>query len=199
MIQDNTSFQGQFDLVPFSLIQSEGMKVNVQVSIEQELLRIRYDIFDPSQKLVFSQHPQGHLPIGKLVDGPWDQTCFELFFSPSPQSQNKSYGEFNFFPSGDFNFYHFKHYRQLDPAQSFNKSVSLTLSHHYEYQFGALNYHFEVVLRNTPFQLQDLSRYQFNFCVITQTTDQKLNYWSLRHSGEKPDFHRTEDFLAKLI
>lgn len=106
----------------------------------------------------------------------WKTTCFECFlFYPEGD-----YYELNVSPSGGWNSYSFSSYRKnmkvVDDMSITHLSSSLS-----EYEFH-LETCFQHVDKRYPSSIQICA-------VISNGTSNNLNYWAIKHSSEKPDFH----------
>jgi hypothetical protein len=120
------------------------------------------------------------------VDGLWKSTCFELFVR---NSEDKSYLEYNFAPSGQWAAYQFSGYRagmaQLEaraPIVSVEKSG-------------------DVLAVSVTVPLPDMTRHA-DLCAgisaVVATKRGKISYWALAHPAGSPDFHHKDCFALKL-
>ena len=123
---------------------------------------------------------------GGRVDGLWKNTCFELFVG---HSEDSSYLEYNFAPSGQWAAYQFASYRDAMPdletsAPSIQVKKSgdiLTLS---------------VTLRlPVAWRARKLAA-GISAVVATQRGD--ISYWGVAHPPGKPDFHHRDCFAVQL-
>jgi hypothetical protein len=126
----------------------------------------------------------------------WSQTCFECFI---PTRQGDGYLEFNGSPSGSWNWYSFKSYRQgmsefpLNP-ESVPKQVTQSRSD--------TSIECEWVLPLSGIRQGFLSAgqngLQFDKVGVTMVLSTSLatTYWALSHEGVKPDFHLKSSWSA---
>ena len=124
--------------------------------------------------------------IPDRVDGLSKNTCFELFVG---NSEDKSYLEYNFAPSGQWAAYQFSGYRagmaQLEaraPIVSVEKSG-------------------DVLAVSVTVPLPDMTRHadlSLGISAVVATKSGKISYWALAHSAGSPDFHHKDCFALKL-
>jgi hypothetical protein len=114
----------------------------------------------------------------------WQSTCFEFFLAPLGRD-SKHYCEWNFSPTGHWDFFAFKQYRepiQLELApRNYGVSDFKSISTQ-----EVLNLEF-VVESGAEFLY---SKSRFNLSCILETENNSKYYFSLDHRNpEKPDFH----------
>lgn len=120
----------------------------------------------------------------KRQDELWKSTCFEAFVELS----EGGYLEFNFSPSGNWNCYHFTNYRenmrQFSEVEllEFKASCLPTAPDHYSCRISV---QIELPLVIT----------KMGMTSVIKNHNGEINYWALKHSGEKADFHRSQDWL----
>src|SRR3954465_4095195 len=91
-------------LVPHSPCQAVRA-VTARLGRTNGLLRVAYGLEGDLSRL--------RIPASRTGDANlWQHTCFEIFIAPSGMP---SYHEFNFAPSGDWNAYAFRKYREGGP------------------------------------------------------------------------------------
>jgi hypothetical protein len=124
------------------------------------------------------------------ADGLWQHTCFETFIG---QAGGKAYWEYNFSPSGAWAAYQFSGYREgmaplmkgAAPVISTRASGdSLTLSVAVDLSWIGRATAADLVL---------------GAAAVIETQERVLSYWALKHSAEKPDFHRADSFVVPLV
>lgn len=118
----------------------------------------------------------------------WQETCFELFII---KKNAAGYWEFNFSPSGDWNVYRFKSYRQgMEEEPAF---TSLP------FQVTRLS---GIILLSLEFDLGRIvsAGYPVNIGISTviMQRDGTVSYWALTHPGPRADFHRQDSFTIEL-
>ena len=148
------------------------------------LLTLQYQLEGDLEAL---RIPEPRSPV--RADGLWQHTCVEAFIG---QSSGKSYWEYNFSPSGAWAAYQFSGYREgmaplmkgAAPVISMREtSDSLTLSVAVDLSWLSRATAAELVL---------------GAAAVIETQERVLSYWALKHSAEKPDFHRAESFVVPL-
>ncbi|MGZ8998238.1 MAG: DOMON-like domain-containing protein [Allosphingosinicella sp.] len=122
-------------------------------------------------------------------DGLWRHTCFEAFVRGAGAS---SYLELNLSPSGQWAAYRFSGYRSgmaeavIPPPASRRLVAGSTLDIVAAFDLGASS----DLPANEPWQL--------NLCAVIEALDGGRSHWALAHSGEVPDFHHPDCFVAEL-
>lgn len=114
----------------------------------------------------------------------WEHTCFEVFLG---LNGSPSYSEWNFSPSGDWAHYDFSDYRTAAASRQDDEL--------YELSWMPVSAHEAHLVTTIPL-LEDVGLDVGLSAVLEMRSGQK-SYWSLAHSGAKPDFHRREHFLIK--
>lgn len=120
------------------------------------------------------------------TDGLWRQTCFELFVSGADWP---AYREFNFSPSGQWQAYAFRAYREgglLEPASIPDIAT--------ESRSERLIARVRLTLDNLP----PGDRLRIGLCAVLEGRDGVPSYWALRHPPGKPDFHHPDTFALEL-
>jgi hypothetical protein len=120
------------------------------------------------------------------TDGLWRHTCCELFLTGVGMP---GYREFNFSPSGQWQAYVFRGYREgglLNPVIA--PDINL------EWGSGQLALDVSLPVANLP----ATPRLRLGACAVTETTDGSLSYWALRHPPGKPDFHHPDTFALEI-
>ena len=159
--------------------------------------------------------PPKRSPRGERRDELWNTTCLELFVQPS---SGPSYVEWNFSPSLDWACYEFSAYRRrsLEARMRTESPPRLEIQ-----QLGDV-FNMKVRLRN-PFctffdgdkesTVDALVSQQFSnnllgpldevsamgLTAVIEEVDGAKFYWALQHSSKQADFHRAQDWLAKLV
>ncbi len=119
-------------------------------------------------------------------DGLWCHTCFELFVAGD---RTPGYREFNFSPSGQWQAYAFRTYREgglLEPASAPEVTS--------EIHAGRL-----IVQARLPrASLPPGDRLRIGLSAVLEARDGYLSYWALRHAPGKPDFHHPDTFTLEI-
>ncbi len=122
------------------------------------------------------------------ADNLWTTTCFE-FFLAIPETE--AYWEINVSPSGCWNVYAFKHYREQMQAEAAFTTMPLEITRS-EKQF-ALSLKVDLTrlnLQNTALEL--------GITTVLKTKAGDLSYWAIAHTGPEADFHRRDSFVYWL-
>lgn len=115
----------------------------------------------------------------------WKTTCFEAFL----KSSSSAYLEWNFSPSGDYWNQGFVDYRKVDPQ--FKELTPLLIQVESDQtQNKCLRIRSKVPLEDEYVKLGLAS-------AVHLKNDECL-YFSLKHSENRPDFHRADSFLIDL-
>jgi hypothetical protein len=118
----------------------------------------------------------------------WRTTCFELFFG---DPNHESYFEFHLAASGDWNLYYFSNYRT-----GMTEASGELVEFYFDRGFNSRG----MVLRGR-LQLEDLSsisKLALSATAVLELLSGDRQYWAIRHSGSKPDFHLRSSFLLDL-
>lgn len=123
---------------------------------------------------------------GERGDGLWRHTCCEVFIAGD---DGPAYREFNFSPSGAWQAYGFRGYRDgglLEPA------TAPALNRRGEQGRLVL----DCLLPGAALPPGRVLR--LGLCAVVEDTDGALSYWALRHAPGRPDFHHTDAFVLEL-
>jgi hypothetical protein len=124
--------------------------------------------------------------IPDRVDGLWKNTCFELFVG---DSEDKSYVEYNFAPSGQWAAYQFSGYR-AGIAELETRAPVISVA-----QSG------DVLAVSVTVPLPDMTRHAglwLGISAVVATKSGEISYWALAHPAGSPDFHHKDCFALKL-
>jgi len=126
----------------------------------------------------------------RRVDHLWRHTCFEAFVMAV---EGPEYREFNFSPSGEWEVYDFRAYRNarmqergLENELSPGIKVHRTMD---RLELGAEIYQ-GLLPHGRPLRL--------GLSAVVEDAGGKLFYWALRHPPGKPDFHHTDAFALQM-
>lgn len=155
--------------------------VNVAATLERrnDELHLVYGVeADPANLLL----PPPAKPY--RTDELWLSTCFELFIT----SDEGSYLEFNFSPSGEWAAYRFDSYRGDMQNLSLDEPPSILCTNEGN---GIL-----LIVR---VRLRDLRRdARVGISAIIEEVSGAKSYWALAHPPGAPDFHDPSCFLGRL-
>jgi hypothetical protein len=124
--------------------------------------------------------------IPDRVDGLWKNTCFELFVG---NSEDKSYLEYNFAPSGQWAAYQFSGYR-AGMAQLETRVPIVSVA-----QSG------DFLTVSVTLYVPDTERHAdlwVGISAVVATKSREISYWALAHPAGSPDFHHKDCFALKL-
>lgn len=148
-------------------------------------LALRYRLSGDIARLRLPQSPSP-----EHQDSLWQHTCFEAFVGGLG---DEAYREFNFSPSGQWAAYAFTGYRRRDENFVADRSPQICT----RVFAGRL----EMDVSLPPLSLPPADRLQLALAVVVEADDigdGRHSYWALRHSAERPDFHRRDAFALEL-
>lgn len=174
----------EFNLQPFpGKAQHEECRINVKLAKSPESLGVSFDLHARLDSLVI---PLFDPSRAKRTDNLWEHTCFEIFIG---SKDRESYREFNLSPSGNWNVYSFKGYREgmmTDPAfTSPPFDVRVVLEH---------GIYVTVKIDNglVPITADTL----IGISAVLELTTGIKNYWAIKHPNPTPDFHAKEGWIT---
>ncbi len=174
-----------FRLIPFAsdpLV--SGLSLTGSVELAGSALRARYVLAGDLSAVVIP----GPASAPERRDGLWRNTCFEIFCAPQQQAR---YLEVNASPSGDWNAYSFTSYREgMAPLSVAHFSSQCTRLNATEL---ALHFELQLLADHAPGPHCDLG-----VTAVIEHSDGTRSYWALKHTGERPDFHRRDSFILPL-
>lgn len=172
-----------FSLKPFS---SVGIPITIKGNIgrHSNKFTISYSLTGDLSNLVIPA--PADLPERR--NNIWQETCFEFFLGLNDYDR---YWEFNLSPSGHWNVYRFKAYRE---------------GKHEEEAFTSLP--FNVISGTDAFMLDlefDLDKIipadktlEAGISAVIKQRDGNTTHWALTHPCQKADFHKRESFIKEL-
>jgi hypothetical protein len=174
-----------FSLTPFL---SDGISPNFtitgSVTRSPNILSISYILTGNLSELV----------IPKSADSPerkdnlWEETCFELFIG---SKDSNHYWEFNLSPSGDWNVYRFKAYREERTEEPSFTSLPFVV----QQQMDALMLSLEFDLDKLIAPNRALN---IGISAVIKHREGMITRWALKHPCNKADFHNRESFIIEL-
>ena len=160
--------------------------IEAQASIQPDgSLFLRYRLRGDIARLRLPQSPSP-----ERQDSLWQHTCFEAFIGGVG---DQDYREFNFSPSGQWAAYAFTGYRQRDEDFVAAKAPQICT------RIFAGRLEMDVTL--PPQSLPAADRLQLALAAVVEAddiADGRHSYWALRHTAERPDFHRRDAFALEL-
>lgn len=124
----------------------------------------------------------------KRRDELWRRTCFELFFGPAA---SPGYHEVNLSPAGHWNVYAFDDYRQNMRSHEAVDALAFTVAREEELLAVVLD------LPLAPFQPPGIAL-RVGLAAVLADQSGSCTYWALAHAGDRPDFHRPENFAITV-
>ena len=161
----------EFILTPFY---KSSMKITGHIT-PGILNTIQFDIKGDFSKLVL-QSDNSNL---KFENELWKSTCFELFHQ---EEDSTLYEEFNFSTSSSWAFYQFTRSRILNKTQEIIKTPKIDI----EKLSDQIS--IKIIFKKNLFK-------KLVPAVITLDNEKNLNYWSLSHPGDSPNFHHFKNYL----
>lgn len=166
------------------------LSVAAMAEIKGRTLEISFHIDSPEDapKLVWNSYSDS----GARKDELWKTTCLEAFI----QKLDGSYFEVNLAPQGDWNVYRFdsyregmKHENQIEALSAFSSSMQ-TNGKFAKYKLNA-----KIDLSKA---MKSPQHFRLGLTAVIETEGSERSYWSLKHSGEKPDFHDSRGFVLEM-
>ena len=114
----------------------------------------------------------------------WKTTCFEAFLR---QSGGTQYREWNFAPSGQWAAYDFSSERKgMKDAEIASEPYVRMEDNFTWWALGA------------TIAVDADKQWEMGLSAVLEEKDGTKSYWALTHGSDKPDFHSTDCFVAKL-
>lgn len=172
-----------FSLMPFS---SPQLPIMIKGSIGRLSNRfsICYSLTGALSELVIP--PPADIPERK--NNIWQETCFEFFLG---LMDNDRYWEFNFSPSGHWNVYRFKAYREDKQEETAFTSLPFNVSS----SADAFLLHLEIDLNKIIPAGEPLKA---GIGAVLKHRGGNMTHWALAHIGQQADFHNRESFIIAL-
>ncbi len=122
----------------------------------------------------------------------WKSTCMEAFIL----FEDKSYIELNFAPTGEWNAYHFDSYRNgMKPETRLGKMTDFKSARSSD--TSSTNYLLSVTV-DLAQAVKSSQHFRLGLTCVIETDSGERSYWSLKHSGEKPDFHDSRGHILDM-
>ncbi len=161
----------------------EDCRINVKITKSLESLHVSFELRTPLDSLVI---PLFDPSRAKRTDTLWEHTCFEMFIG---SKDKEDYYEFNLSPSGAWNVYSFKGYREgmiVDPAFTSllfdvriipERGVDLTV---------------EIDNELVPITADTV----IGISAVLEHSNKIKSYWAINHLKPTPDFHAKEGWVV---
>jgi hypothetical protein len=118
------------------------------------------------------------------ADELWRTTCFEAFLAVEGE---ESYREWNFAPRGNWAGYDFSGYREGMEKADVRSLPYIRMEDNFTWwTVGA------------TIAVEADKRWNLGLSAVIEENDGTKSYWALAHTGEKPDFHARDCFVATL-
>ena len=170
--------------------------VSADAQLNQQLLVLRYriELAAGVPKVVW---PALVAPKSVLTDDLrkvelWNTTCLEAFLFYA----DGTYIEFNFAPDGHWNAYSFTGYRagmkadeRISDVHGFQSSKSESAS--------VSTYELTVTV-DLSHAVKSPQHFRLGLTSVIETEGGERSYWSLKHPGEKPDFHDSRGYVLEM-
>ncbi len=171
--------------------QSAAAKLSVSAGAEligrRLLLNYLVKANDGAPQLVW---PENKIEARK--DELWKSTCLEAFL----YFPDGKYFELNFAPSGEWNAYSFDSYR----GGMKQEALLSELSDFKSAKIGgprAIAYELSLQI-DLAQAVKSPQHFRLGLTCVIETVDGERSYWSLKHSGEKPDFHDSRGHILEM-
>jgi hypothetical protein len=133
--------------------------------------------------------PEARVP--ERCDLLWEHTCFEVFIG---LENDAAYREFNFSPSGQWTAYDFGDYRRrlADPTVATPRIATRSTE-------GRLELEAIMPLSSLP-SAPSGRAWEIGLSAVVEASDtvnDALSYWALRHPSPRPDFHHRGGFILR--
>jgi len=176
----------QFDLVPHPTTAPAGRAFKVWATVDHiaslgavATTNIWFGVGAPAARFVIP-------PLSEpwRADELWRTTCFEAFF----RSDEEAYREWNFAPSGNWAAYDFSKYREGITVAEVGSPPYIRMEDNFTWwTVGA------------AIAVDADQDWQLGLSAILEEIDGTKSYWALAHpTGDKPDFHHPDCFIAQL-
>lgn len=172
-----------YELAPFPGGGPSSLRLEAILRREGEQLLLCYLLRGPLGQVAIPERAERP----ERRDGLWHQTCFELFFGPAAAP---AYHEVNLSPAGHWNLYAFDDYRAgMRPEAAV--SPAFTVAREEESLAVVLE------LPLAPFYPPG-SALRVGLAAVLAGPTGNLSFWALAHAGDRPDFHRRENFVMTI-
>lgn len=176
----------------FSQAASDATRLVVTAfaEVKNGQLHIHYHIDSPrgAPKLIWKSAGEH----SERKDELWKTTCLEAFVLLG----DGSYFEINIAPEGDWNVYHFNKYR-VGMKREAKISSLLTFNSSAQSNGKSAVYDLSAAIDVSRI-LKSPQNFRLGLTAVIETEGGERSYWSLKHAGEKPDFHDSRGHLLEM-
>lgn len=162
-----------------------GIKIGGSISRRAGILAIDYHISGPLGEI---EIPAPEIRPGRKI-GLWENTCLEFFIA---EKTLPDYWEFNLSPSGEWNVFRFKQYRQgLYEEEAFSQLPFEIRQEAFKAFHLNLEFDFGTVIRADR-------ELEVAISAVIKTRSGQETLWALTHPESGPDFHHRSGFILRL-
>ena len=174
-----------FSLIPLvKNALTSSLKIDGCIKRDSSSIFIHYQLAGKLSEILLPE--QSDMPTRK--SHLWDRTCFEFFIAVK---DSPHYWEFNLTPSGDWNVFHFRDYRDGMKEELTFTSLPFKIQSKYEVFQLELACDLKRIIKKS-----DLI--EIAVSAVVEGRNEEVSYWALSHCGLKADFHRRDSFTLEL-
>lgn len=185
-LNDRNDFMAAFTLKPFKETRLENLVFSTQANFTADSLYLSFILTGDLEKIDLGDYHPQHQRLKNL----WEKTCLEFFL----KNQKNEYLEFNFSPNFAWNCFTFKTIRgpllELDSI----KSPEIEILNSTEKFFLVA----KIPLAEIPMEFSKDQDLNFSFNAVIKLKNGENEYWALKHSDSRPNFHQFESFIGKF-
>lgn len=175
-----------FILKPFeTTAETTDLAITATARREQNTLIISYALTGDLSRVILPFPSKDATRKDRL----WKQTCFEFFLAEA-RSRSASYWEFNLSPSGDWNVFALRGYRQGLGEESAFSTLPFTV------RCTATALHLAVTVDIG--ELIDSSQPLWLGISAVIIITEKESFWAIAHPAPEADFHHPDSFIIEL-
>jgi hypothetical protein len=175
-----------FTLIPFKKTQLNNLVLSAHANLTDDSLYLSFILVGDLEKINLGEYHPEHKRLKNL----WEKTCFEFFIK---NNQNE-YLEFNFAPNFAWNCFHFKEIRgplaEFDKVQ--NPEIEILNSNEKFFLVA------KIKQQELPANFLKSSELNFSFNAVIKLKSGDNEFWALKHSDSKPNFHQFDSFIGKF-
>lgn len=175
-----------FTLIPFKETQLNNLVLNAHANFTDDSLYLSFILVGDLEKINFGEYHPEHKRLKNL----WEKTCLEFFI----KNNHNEYLEFNFAPNFAWNCFYFKEIR--GPLTEFEKikNPEIEILNSNEKFFLVAN----IKKQELPEAFLNAQELKFSFNAVIKLKNNECEYWALKHSDSKPNFHQFDSFIGKF-
>ncbi|MBN2891996.1 MAG: hypothetical protein JXL97_09025 [Bacteroidales bacterium] len=174
----------KYKLIPFNKNdKSLHFTANIEI-INNFVVKIKYEMKGNIADVIIPEISNNP----KRLDNLWEQTCFELFIG---EKDKKNYYEVNLSPSKDWNVFTFEDYRIGKNEEKSVKQVNIIVEKANKIFKLSTSVDFSKLLKSNELVL--------GISAMIFKKSNKKEYWAIKHSGSKPDFHLKQNYETIII